>query len=109
MQYQAISISDDNDLQQMFRIHQQHQAQIPAIELYVDFKEVVVALYHQANDEEEEPEPSTVSKRELEWEQNISKSDDKDFEGEYGSGDDVDVDDDADDEHLHLSNTIVAS
>ena len=63
MQYQAISISDDNDLQQMFRIHQQHQAQIPAIELYVDFKEVVVALYHQANDEEEEPEPDSSRKR----------------------------------------------
>ena len=75
--------------------------------MYVDFKEVVVALYHQANDEEEEPEPSTFLEREVEWEQKISESDYKDFEGKYGSGDDY-ADDDADDEHLLLSNTMVA-
>ena len=64
--------------------------------MYVNFKEVVVALYHQADDEDEKLEPS----------------DDEDLEGEYGSDDDGvddDVDDDADDKHLHLSNTMVAS
>ena len=38
-------------------------AQIPVIELYIIFKEVVVALYHQADDEEEEPELSIVPEK----------------------------------------------
>ena len=92
----------------MFQIHQQHQAQIPVIELYVNFKEVVVALYHQVDNEEEELEPDTVPEREVEWEQNISESDDKDFEGQYGSGDDSAYDD-ANDVKLHISNMVVAS
>ena len=86
----------------MFRIHQQHEVQIPIVELYVNFKEAVVALYNQVDDEEKEPEPDTIPKREIQWEQNIGESDDKDFEGQYGSGDDSaddEVDDDANDEH----------
>ena len=75
--------------------------------MYAVFREVAVAVYQQADDEEEESEPSTVSDREVEWEQNINQSDDEDFEGEYGSGDDG-ADDDANDEHLHLSNTVVS-
>ena len=49
IQYQAIPISDDNSMQQMFRTHQQHQANIACIELYVDFREVAIAI---------KPEPS---------------------------------------------------
>ena len=114
MQYQAIPISDDGDLQQMFRIHQQHQIQIPTVELYVNFKEAAVDLYNQADDEEEEEEaePGTIPEREIEWEQNIGESDDEDFEGQYGSGDDSaddEIDEDANDGQLHISNRIVAS
>ena len=63
--------------------------------MYIDFKEVAAAFYHQADDDEEEPKPSAFPKRRVEWEQNISESDD---DGAY---------DDADDEHL--SNTVVGS
>ena len=63
MQYQAIPISDDGDLQQMFRIHQQHQIQIPTVELYVNFKEAVVDLYNQADNEKEEAEPGTIPEK----------------------------------------------
>ena len=89
----------------MFWIHQQHQAQIPVIELYIDFKEVTIV-----DDKEEEPESGTFPEREVEWEQNISENDDEDFECKYGSGDDGaddDVDGDVDDKHL--SSIVVAS
>ena len=66
----------------MFWIHQQHQAQIPVIELYADFKELAIAFYHQANDEEEKPKLNTILEREVEWEQNINESNDEDIEGE---------------------------
>ena len=56
IQYQAIPISDDNSLQQMFRIHQQHQANIACIKLYVDFRDVALAI---------ELESSTFPKRDV--------------------------------------------
>ena len=82
VQYQAIPISDDDDLQQMFQIHQQHQPQIPVTKLYVEFKEVAITFYYQADDEEKELEPRTVpekKKKKVEWEQDISESDDEDL------------------------------
>ena len=50
----------------MFQIYHQHQANILAIELYVNLKEVALALYHQADDEEEELELSIFLEREIE-------------------------------------------
>ena len=58
IQYQAISISDDNSMQQIFRIYQQHEANIADIELYVDFREVALAL---------EPKSSEFLERDVQW------------------------------------------
>ena len=50
--------------QQMFRIHQWHLANIPAIQLYVDFKKVALDIYHQVDNEDEKTEPRTfIEKR----------------------------------------------
>ena len=94
IQYQAIAISDDNSMQQMFRIHQQHQANIAYIELYVNFREVALAR---------ELESSTFPERDIQWEERNSESDEEELIDEYGSGDEGaldDVDDDANDEQV---------
>ena len=78
IQYQVILISDDNSMQQMFRIHQQHQANITHIELYVDFREVALAI---------KLEPSTFLERDVQWEERNSESGEEEFEDKYGSDD----------------------
>ena len=94
IQYQVIPISDDNDMQLMFRAHLQHQANNACIELYVDFREVDIAI---------EPEPSTFPERDIQWEEHNSESDEEEFEEECGSDGEGaldDVDDDANDEQM---------
>ena len=72
IQYQAIPIYNDDGIQQMFRINQSNQAQVPVVALYVDFRKVTIV-----DDEEEEHELSTFPEREVKLEQNISDSDDE--------------------------------
>ena len=81
-------------MQQMFRIHQQHQANIACIELYVDFREVAFAI---------EPEPNTFPERDVQWKEHNNESDEEEFEEKYGSNHESaldEVDDDADDEQV---------
>ena len=60
----------------MFRIHQRHQANIPTIKLYINFKEVALNLYNQAD---KEPESSIFPKRDVAWEEHNNESDEDYF------------------------------
>ena len=77
-------------MQQMFKIHQQHQANIAGIELYVNFREVALTL---------EPESSTFPERDVQWEERNTESDEEEFKDEYGSANKGALDD-ADDEQV---------
>ncbi|XP_027337122.1 uncharacterized protein LOC113850779 [Abrus precatorius] len=104
MQYQGVAITTDEDIQQMFQIHNERRAPTPTIELYIVFKQITADTRAEGSDEEDEAYVSIVPNREIEWEQNSTESDDPDLDED---GDDEESEDEGVNEDSYLSSPMI--